>query len=136
MNIVRLRISPADAPDWTESELAMLRQKHLFVDAPKQELQKVPFVFRYEFRCAEDTCGGHTLMCTDWEMSQSYRQWKADYGAGWEEKFRERYEFEMIHKNDTHFYVGTVASHPNRWIIIGLFYPPRLPQDPQTSLAF
>ena len=40
-------------------------------------------------------------------------------------KFRQTYETEMIHKNDTHFYVGTVASHPNRWIIIGLFYPPR-----------
>jgi hypothetical protein len=31
----------------------------------------------------------------------------------------------MINKNDTHFYVGTVHQHPDAWIIIGLFYPPR-----------
>jgi|ERR1700685_1375734 hypothetical protein len=124
-SIVRLRISPADLPDWTDAQLAMLRQQHFFAEAPKQELQKIPLVFRYEFRCPEDTCRSHTLMCTDWEMGQSYRQWKADYGDGWEETFRQRYERDMIQKRDTHFYVGTVASHPNRWIIIGLFYPPR-----------
>jgi hypothetical protein len=58
-------------------------------------------------------------------MGQSYRRWSGDYGPDWEAKFRERYETEMIQKNDTHFYVGTVHKHPNRWIIVGLFYPPR-----------
>ena len=64
-------------------------------------------------------------MCTDWEMGQSYRKWKAQYGDGWEEKFRQRYESEMIEKYDTRFYVGTVHGHPHVWIIVGLFYPPR-----------
>jgi hypothetical protein len=32
----------------------------------------------------------------------------------------------MITKLDTHFYVGTVHKHPTEWIIVGLFYPPRL----------
>lgn len=44
----------------------------------------------------------------------------------------------MIGKYDTHFYVGTVASHPNRWIVIGLFYPPVQAQsnlfDPPTNV--
>jgi hypothetical protein len=133
-SIARLRVSPAATPDWTESELSMLWQTHLFADAPKQELEKIPFVFRYEFRCPENACPGHTLMCTDWEMSESYRRWRAEYGNGWEEKFRQRYETEMIQKYDTHFFVGTVAAHPNRWIIIGLFYPPRENEDPQGAL--
>jgi hypothetical protein len=133
-SITRLRISPAEPRDWTESELAMLRQQHLFVEAPKQELEKVPFVFRYEFRCPEETCSGHTLMCTDWEMSQAYRKWKTEYGDGWQDKFRQRFEREMMDKKDTHFFVGTVASHPNRWIIIGLFYPPRPMETGQTAL--
>ncbi len=135
-SIGRLRISPSDPPGWTDAELAMLRQQHLFAEAPKQELEKIPFVFRYEFRCAEDGCPGHTLMCTDWEMGQSYRQWKSDYGEQWQEKFRQRYESEMIGKKDTHFFVGTVASHPHRWIIIGLFYPPRMAEDKQATLPF
>ena len=44
-------------------------------------------------------------------------------------KFRQKYETEMIQKNDTHFYVGTVAKHPHTWIIVGLFYPPRPPRS-------
>jgi hypothetical protein len=133
-SISKLRISPAEPPDWTEAQLLMLRQQHFFAEAPKQELQKIPLVFRYEFRCPEETCNGHTLMCTDWEMGQSYRKWRIEYGNQWEAKFRQTYESEMIEKNDTHFYVGTVASHPNRWIIIGLFYPLRETPTAQQSL--
>ena len=33
----------------------------------------------------------------------------------------------MIFEDDTHFYVGTVRHHPNTWIIVGLFYPPKGP---------
>jgi hypothetical protein len=65
------------------------------------------------------------MLCTDWEMSQSYRDWRRQYGAAWESKFRQRYEEEMINRYDTHFYVGTVHKFPASWIIIGLFYPPR-----------
>lgn len=132
--ITRLRITPAEPSEWTPAELAMLRQQHLFAEAPKQELEKIPFVFRYEFRCPEATCTGHSCMCTDWEMGESYRSWRARYGDNWQEKFRQRYEIEMIHRNDTHFFVGTVAAHPHRWIIIGLFYPPLELDDPQASL--
>jgi len=126
-SISRLRIVPDPAP-WTEAQLSMLRQQHFFAEAPQQELEKIPFKFYYEFRCPETACNGHTVMCTDWEMGQSCRSWKAEYGDQWQDKFRRRYEFEMINKYDTHFYVGTVASHPNRWILIGLFYPPVQPQ--------
>jgi len=123
-SITRLRIVP-DALDWSQGELEMLQQSHLFVDSPKQQLEKIPFRFIYQFDCNESACRGHNLMCTDWEMSESYRDWRTKYGEGeWEEKFRQRYEIEMIRKYDTHFFVGTVAAHPNRWIIIGLFYPP------------
>ena len=128
-SIRRLLISPGDH-NWTDAQQAMLRQEHLFVETPKQQLEKIPFIFRYEFRCVNDECHGHTLMCTDWEMSQSYRKWIVKYGDGWKEKFRQTYEAEMIQQNDTQFFVGTVRSHPNRWIIIGLFYPERSPQGP------
>jgi hypothetical protein len=63
-------------------------------------------------------------MCTDWEIGESWRRWKKEYGDQWEEKFRQRYEKDMIENLDTHFFVGTLHQHPNRWIIIGLFYPP------------
>jgi hypothetical protein len=30
----------------------------------------------------------------------------------------------MIETADIHFFVGTLHQHPNRWLIVGLFYPP------------
>ena len=93
----------------------------LFQTAPAKMLEKLPYDFRYEFRCADPNCTGHRMLCTDWDMGESYRRWQRQYGDQWEPKFRLRYEDEMIGKNDTHFYVGTVHRHPDAWIIVGLF---------------
>jgi hypothetical protein len=127
--ILRLVISP-ESPMWTDAQLAILRQGHLFASMPKKELEKIPFSFRYEFRCEDDSCIGHKIICTDWEMYESYRRWRNEYGDKWEEKFRQRYETEMITKYDTHFYMGTVHQHPHVWIIVGLYYPPKTEKEP------
>ncbi len=133
-SIDRLTIT-SEAPNWTQAQLEVLRQGHLFLDNPPKELEKIPFSFRYEFHCDDDSCKGHKLTCTDWEMGQSYRKWRAEYGeTGWEAKFRQRYEEDMIRKYDTHFFVGTVHGHPQTWIIVGLFYPPREVQSTQAAL--
>jgi len=132
-SIDRLAVTPED-PKWTAAQLGILRQGHLFVENPKTELEKIPFSFRYEFHCEDDECKGHKLICTDWEMGQSYRSWRAKYGDQWEQRFRQRYEAEMIQKNDTHFYVGTIHAHPHVWIIVGLFYPPRQANPAQQDL--
>jgi hypothetical protein len=121
--IKRLAIDPA-AVNWTEAQLATLTQDTLFEKAPAQTLEKIPFDFRYEFRCGDVDCRGHAMICTDWEMGQAYRSWRSEYGDQWEAKFRQRFEREMIEKKDTHFFVGTMHQHPTSWIIVGLFYPP------------
>ena len=123
--VITKLVITAESANWTDAQLAVLRQGHLFLKSPKTELEKIPFSFRYEFQCDHDECKGHKIICTDWEMGQSWRQWKAKYGNGWENKFRERYETEMIQKYDTHFYMGTIHQHPHVWIIVGLFYPPK-----------
>lgn len=120
--IDRLIIKP-EISTWSDGQLAILRQGHLFQKPPTEELEKIPFSFRYQFRCDENTCTGHTMICTDWEMGESWRRWSKQYGDKWETYFRQKYETEMIERFDTHFYVGTVHKHPNTWIIVGLFYP-------------
>ncbi|MFI5364559.1 MAG: hypothetical protein ACHQ4J_02950 [Candidatus Binatia bacterium] len=132
--IERLLIELA-APSWTKEEREILGQSSFIDNAPETELEKVPFTFKYQFACDHQECSGHTLMCTDWEMGQSWRRWRDKYGPKWEGKFRQRYEAEMIGKYDTHFYVGTVKGHPGSWIIVGLFYPP-LPQAPVQKSLF
>jgi len=138
--IEKLAIKPSKPPNWTPAQLAILRQENLFEAKPPTELEKIPFNFRYQFTCDHDTCNGHKMFCSDWEMGESFRKWKAEYGDKWESKFRQRYETEMIQKYDTHFYVGTVAKYPATWIIVGLFYPPHatdgslfFQQEPQPS---
>jgi hypothetical protein len=128
--ITKFTIQPDDA-SWSASQLEILRQKDLFVQGPEVELQKVPYKFVYSFTCDHASCRGHNMSCTDWEMGESWRSWKEKYGDDWKDKFLQRYEKEMIHEKDTHFYVGTIHRHPKNWIIIGLFYPP---VDPQASL--
>lgn len=110
---------------WTPTQLEMLRQGHLFnSNAPKVELEKVPYDFSYVFRCDHASCTGHNLCCTDWEAGQAWRSWSRTYGDQWESKFRQKFEQEMLKKNDTYFFVGTVRAHPHSWTIVGLFYPP------------
>jgi hypothetical protein len=110
---------------WKESEITSLRQYPMFGNMPKTELQKLPYDFSYNFKCDNPNCKGHELKCTDWEMGASYWSWKRKYHGNWENKFRDRYETDMILRNDTHFFVGTLSTHPSEWIIIGLFYPPK-----------
>lgn len=125
--ITRLILEP-DAADWTAEQLVALRQTDLFHKAPKDQLEKIPYNFKYQYRCSDQNCTGHTMTCFDWEMGQSFRKWRDDYGDQWEDKFRQKYEDEMINKNDTHFFVGNMQKHPGSWIIVGLFYPPKQSQ--------
>ncbi len=122
--INRLIIQP-ERDDWTAEERAKMRRRpDLWGQGhPIIELEKIPFKFSYQFSCDEEGCSGHTLSCTDWEMAEGYRRFRRKYQSGWEEKFRQKFEAEMIEKNDTHFYVGTLSHHPHVWIIVGLFYP-------------
>jgi len=112
--------------EWTPQQLTNLDQTMLFHSGPTEKLEKIPHKFKYRFRCNDPHCNGHNMSCTDWEMGESYRRWRDEYDEEWESALRQKYEDEMIHKRDTHFYVGTVHKHPKEWIIVGLFYPPKL----------
>jgi len=113
------------APDWTKEQKAKLAQQDLFYRRPLRPLEKIPFNFKYRYRCDDARCRGHIMKVNDWEICQAYRSWRQGYGPEWEGKFRLKFEIEMIEKRDTCFFVGTLSRHPHRWTITGLFYPPR-----------
>ena len=125
---VTLHIEPEENREWTPDELARLNRYSLFENAPSHTLEKIPYKFRYKFQCDFAECNGHSMICTDWELGQSYRGWRDKYGVSrWRAAFRKRYEYEMTEMNDLHFFVGTVRQHPGSWIIVGLFYPRKAP---------
>jgi hypothetical protein len=123
--IMELIIEPEEPATWTEQQLSILSQESMFDRKPSKILEKIPYKFIYLFKCDDPDCRGHRLSVVDWEVAQAYRSWRECYSNQWERPFRQRFETEMIHKRDTHFYVGTLRAHPDSWIIIGLFYPPR-----------
>ena len=125
---VTFDIEPEESGAWTESELAKLSQLSFSDQDVPRILEKIPYKFRYGFRCNDAECNRHNLSCTDWELGQSYRAWRDQHGDDWQKVFRNKYELEMILKKDLHFYVGTVHQHPDSWIIVGLFYPPIAPE--------
>jgi len=122
--LIKRLLIEKDTPAWSPDQLAKLQRLPLFGSMPKNTLEKIPLRFKYEFSCDDGSCPGHELSCTDWEMGQAFRRWKRKYGSDWERYFRQKFEFEMVEKKDTHFYVGTIHGHPATWIIVGLFYPP------------
>lgn len=121
--INELIIEPEENPYWTPSEIETLSQQHMFEKIRVEPVEKIPFKFKYRFFCNDSKCEGHILSVTDWEISESYRKWRKDYGDSWESNFRQKYEYDVIYCFDTYFYVGTVRAHPDVWIIVGLFYP-------------
>jgi len=122
---IRRFVLKSTTASWTHAQLQALGQGLLFDKPSGTNFEKVPFTAKYEFVCQDPKCPSHSLMCTDWEMGQAWRSWRDKYGdEGWEAKFRQRFEIEMIQQKDTYFFVGTVHGHPSKWIIVGLFYPP------------
>ena len=134
--ILKLEIQQEKEPDWTATQLAKLRQFPMFGTLPRSELVKIPYRWVYHYICDDLECSTpHKMSCTDWEMGVSYLRWKVKYGGNWESKFRETYKTYMKERYDTHFYVGTVHGHPNNWIIVGLFRPPKTLQGELTLEA-
>ena len=110
--------------NWSEKQLWVLNRLSLF--EKNRPLEKIPYQFRYKFKCEEPNCQGHDMLIEDWEVMQLYRSMRDKYG---EEqgliKVKEKFLNEICSpERDTYFIVGTVLAH-GTWIIIGTFWPPK-----------
>lgn len=101
-----------------------------FFNKRKSVVEAIPFEFRYQFFCEnEPTCLGHNLLIIDWEIGQAYRDWRYKYKT--EElllnKIKQRWLSSMCSsKNDIYFYVGNMHRFPRNFMILGVFYPPKI----------
>jgi hypothetical protein len=92
-------------------------------------VKKLPYEFRYKFV----TCDGQPrdLMIEDWEVGMLY--WNCLKTCNSEEdackKVKEKF-FDNFKNRDLYFYMGTTLAHHNvsinPFMIIGVFYPPKL----------
>lgn len=143
--VLALEIKDARNKEWTDEEKEKLTraqmQGDLFSEAQAKqqvkELRKVPFDFYYSYVC--DTPDGEKAYkhkIVDWEAGALFWRMFREHGAhGWREKFRAKLEDDLISK-DLMFLMGNLHRFQDQWLIISLFYPPklRLVDYPQLSL--
>jgi len=81
--------------------------------------------FAYKFKCSDENCNGHNMICEDWEIRESFRSWRKIYlnDKELEDKLIQKYQT-FMEKRDLYFIMGTTNPY-NKWVIIGLYYPPK-----------
>jgi hypothetical protein len=133
--VLALDITAAGNPDWTESEMAKLlqlqNQGHLFeeTDRDLRLLRKLPYDFHYCYQC--DTSAGpmqYRHKIVDWEVGALFWNVRSGHGQNWEAPFRAKIEQQLPSK-DLMFLMGTIHRFPDQWLIVSLFYPPKLQPD-------
>ncbi|MBN1394199.1 MAG: hypothetical protein JW959_04190 [Pirellulales bacterium] len=99
----------------------------ILFDPVKTKLEKIPFVFKYRYRCEEKSCRGHEQSVIDWELMELYRRLK-NQGMTSEEilpEINKKFIGELCRSDkDTHFFVGNHSLYPSTFMIIGVFWPP------------
>ncbi|WP_338667574.1 hypothetical protein [Pseudodesulfovibrio methanolicus] len=132
-SIVDFQAIPVER-DWVGK--AKAAQMQIPLHGERKDLEKIPYNFRYIYRCTDPNCNGHEQIITDWEVGQLFRKMRDSYGEDNAlTKVKERFfDFICGPGKDTHFYVGRVNQHWT-WIIIGCFYPKIEPPKPPKQLS-
>lgn len=115
-----------DKGDSTPEEIEIRKEIQITLDGEvRTDLEPIGYNFRYHFRCQDESCNGHNIMCEDWEMLEAWRAWKQRYPDRDTliKMFKKRF-LEDMRERDIHFFVG-IHSRFNTWLIIGLYYPPK-----------
>jgi hypothetical protein len=131
--LVRLEITAADNPDWTDEEMVKLLQEqnqgNLFDQEEEKKqlklLKKLPFDFHYHYAC--DTPAGERTYkhkIVDWEVGMLFWNCKRSHRDAWETPFRAKLEADLAEK-DLMFMMGNIHRFQHQWLIISLMYPPR-----------
>ena len=127
-------IKPNDISfEWAKQSLsdhkareACYAQLSLF-NKQKKAIEEIPLDFYYKFKCANVTeCPGHKLSIIDWELRQSYRQWRTRYPDEKVllQKIEQKWiEISNIDKKDVYFYVGNIKRFRATFMVLGVFYP-------------
>ena len=128
--------------DWKNEWKAQWSQLNLFekLDISKV-IKKVPYKFYYKFLTEGDK-NPKRMEIEDWEIGALY--WKCmkqteNDEVGALKLVRQKYFDDFIYKRDLYFFVGTsythhVKNYPNPFMIIGLFYPPKIKDRSQYQL--
>ncbi len=128
--IYKRKKSETERKEWDEQRARALKQRDLFIDGEKatKELAFCPVQYRAKFTCDDPACSTeHDMGILDWGLYVlDYKQWAERGGGMAEEKVVEAIQLRMDpSKRDPYFFLGNTKMHPQNFMIVGLFHPPK-----------
>lgn len=120
-----------ETPDWTDEQLAKLGQRDLFLTREKRPLEKIPVSFYYRFRCENcRTREPHRMKIIDWELAELWRGFRRNHSEpATIAAVRSKYlDVLCATDRDPHFFTGNMQAYPKTFLILGVFWPPRVQQ--------
>jgi hypothetical protein len=117
--------------EWEAKREVAIRQKDLFVD-PETQIQDLEFRwvdYRVKFSCDDPTCSiVHDFSIRDWGiyvLDRRQEQKKRDYKEAEKDVRAKLEEMTDPARRDAYFYLGNTAAHPQNFMVVGLFTPPK-----------
>jgi len=123
---LKFRIKEAAKSDKEDQEVAnLLFEQTSLLEDPLKRLDRPMHSFSYEYTCAGHP---HKHQIHDWEVQAAFINYKRRYKTEDEALKMMQQEYgQNIPQHNLHFIMGTMASHPRTFIVIGLL---RSPLDP------
>lgn len=120
----------SDRVEWDEHRARALAQRDLFVDAETEtkDLAYMPVQYRACFRCDDPACSTeHDMSILDWGVYALSRKQYAARGPSMAERdVIDQIERSMnLATKDAYFFLGNTKPHPQNFMIVGLYYPPK-----------
>ncbi len=93
-----------------------------------RELEHAPWTFKYRYECEDTGCPSHTQSIIDWEIAQFYRRVRRR--EDWRDRMKNRWLGDLCGPGrDTAFFVGNMHQHPRSFLVLGVWWPPRRPEQ-------
>lgn len=123
-------LPPEARAEWEADRERAIAQKDLFVDAEAltKELRFMPVRYRVQFLCDDPACQTlHDMSILDWEIYVLSRKLYAERGAQRAERDVIRKLEQLVNpaKRDAYLFLGNTLPHPQSFMVVGLFCPPR-----------
>jgi hypothetical protein len=128
-DIKAVRYTPVERDSFLTKYQTAVSQMELPLDTETGReiipLRPPDFRFKIKFVCEEKSCPGHEFSILDWEPDALYtnlRQ-KGESALSSARKVEEKLESICDSGKDLHFFLGNILSHPQKFTIVGLWYP-------------
>ena len=114
-----------DSATWDQGKQSTADQMSLLFPG-KKGLEKIPYRFRYRYRCADPRCRTHSQSIIDWELAEAARKWPYPTEEELLAKIRQRWLERMwAADRDTRLFVGNQHQYPDGFLVLGVFWPPK-----------